>query len=60
MPARSARGRLSSHANTAEALHDLTGRPVFDYNLEAPDVRADIREGRLWAEVCEHVQELGE
>ena len=44
-----------SGGNTAEALHDLTGRPVFDYNLEAPDVRADIREGRLWAEVCEHV-----
>lgn len=41
--------------NTAEALHDLTGRPVFDYNLEAPDVRADIRNGCLWSEVREHV-----
>ena len=43
-------------AHLAEALHDLTGRPVFDYNLEQPDVRADIREGQLWSEVCEHVQ----
>ena len=48
-------GSLSG-GSTAEALHDLTGRPVFDYNLEQPDVRADIREGQLWSEVCEHVQ----
>jgi len=45
-----------SGGSTAEALHDLTGRPVFDYNLEAPDVRADLREGHLWHEICEHVQ----
>jgi hypothetical protein len=51
-------GSYSSLAggNTAEALHDLTGRPVFDYNLEAPDVRVDIREGRLWSELQEHIE----
>ena len=42
--------------STAEALHDLTGRPVFDYNLEAPDIRADIRDGHLWCELCQHLQ----
>jgi hypothetical protein len=42
--------------STAEAFHDLTGRPVFDYNLEAPDIRADIRDGHLWCELCQHLQ----
>ncbi|KAJ1479927.1 hypothetical protein T484DRAFT_1901983 [Baffinella frigidus] len=41
--------------NTAEALYDLTGCPVLDYNLEAADTVADIKSGRLWEEVRQHV-----
>ena len=44
-----------SGGNTAEALHDLTGRPVFDYNLETPDIRAEIRDGQFWSELCQHL-----
>ncbi|EKX51591.1 hypothetical protein GUITHDRAFT_134495 [Guillardia theta CCMP2712] len=45
--------------NTAEALHDLTGRPVFDYNMDAPDVKEDITSGSLWAQLIEHLEERG-
>jgi hypothetical protein len=48
-------GSLSG-GNTAEALHDLTGRPVFDYNLEAPDIRADIRDGQFWSELLQQLR----
>lgn len=45
-----------SGGNTAEALHDLTGRPVFDFNLETPDIRAEIRDGHFWSELCQHLR----